>query len=99
MAHSIYDINQAIAEKAAGDEDFRNWLSKDPKGAVQEAVSKLAGREVQLPDDLEVVVHQNSPNQVHVVLPSAGDESVAKVSADDLQSAGYALSPTYIKCE
>jgi len=71
---------QTLAKKAVSDDAFRAQAVKDPKAA-------LAGLGVQIPSGMSVKVYQNTPNEIHAVLPeNAGkgvpqgtDPNVAKV--------------------
>jgi hypothetical protein len=54
---------QRVAADALEDDNYRQRLIDNPKSVLGEAG-------LSVPDDTEVVVHQNGPNQVHLVLPS-----------------------------
>jgi hypothetical protein len=54
---------QDVLARAVEDEEYREQLLSDPRGVLGDA-----GLEV--PEDIEIVVHQNSDDRVHVVLPS-----------------------------
>jgi hypothetical protein len=57
------EIMQRVAAKALDDEDFRDRLIRKPK-------PELAASGLQLPDDVEVEVLENTPTKLHLVLPS-----------------------------
>ena len=71
---------QELAKKAVSDDAFRAQAKKDPKAA-------LAGIGFQIPTGMSVKVYQNTPTEIHAVLPEkAGngalqgtDPNVAKV--------------------
>ena len=54
----------SILEKAAEDPDFRNSLLSDAKAAISEEF------DVTVPDGLNIVVHENDRNTVHLPLPA-----------------------------
>lgn len=52
-----------IAAHAFDDDDYRQRLVSNPKRV-------LTDEGLQVPDDVDVTVHQNSANQIHLVLPA-----------------------------
>jgi Nitrile hydratase, alpha chain len=82
-------LEQEIIEKALKDPGFRASLVADPKGTLE----KNWG--VTLPADLNVVVHTESPNELHVVLPNAGTDSL---SMDDLQLDSWSSWGHFTEC-
>jgi hypothetical protein len=65
MAHeSRRQVEQGLYDLAQKDPEFRSKLTSDPKGAL----SQLFGG--QLPEDLNVQVHQEDANTIHIVLPN-----------------------------
>ena len=60
-----------IADKCRKDDEFSKSLRGDPRSALIEASGKS------LPDSMNVVVHQNSADHWHIVIPS--DAQVEKV--------------------
>lgn len=71
---SADDMRRQITDKAVGDADFRNMLLSNPK----EAISAELG--VDLPEDVEVVVHESDPKTLHLALP------VSEISEEDLEA-------------
>jgi hypothetical protein len=55
-----------VRSMAAKDPNFRKELLSDPNGTL----AKLFGGK--LPDGVSVKVHEESPNEIHVVVPAAG---------------------------
>lgn len=49
--------------RAASDDDYRQKLLSDPKSALEDA-------KLEVPDDVEIVVHENEPKRLHLVIPS-----------------------------
>jgi len=68
------DMNQLaslVTTRAADDEAFRARLLSAPRAAIED----LLGRS--LPEDLEIHVHQETPGQLHLVLPAGAARSEA----------------------
>ena len=59
------EIERRLIERSLQDEDFRQRLLEDPKGAVEQ---ELGSR---LPEGVEVRVVQESTDTIYLVLPSA----------------------------
>jgi hypothetical protein len=59
---------QKVAQKAAESPEFRANFKANPKSMMEEKL------QFKLPDDLEIVVMEDSPNKIHIVLPSAKEE-------------------------
>ncbi|GAB4191024.1 MAG: hypothetical protein Tsb002_19360 [Wenzhouxiangellaceae bacterium] len=76
---SLYDqrksIETELVEKALTDEAFRQALLADPKAALEKEWG------VTLPEGLNIKVHQEKRNELHVVLPNAA------AASDELGSA------------
>ena len=54
---------QRAAAKALDDDAYRERLISDPKTVLRE-------EGLQIGDEVELVIHENTPNRVHLVLPS-----------------------------
>ncbi|WP_372006789.1 NHLP leader peptide family RiPP precursor [Tistrella mobilis] len=61
------DALTRILERVDADPEFRATMLRDPKAAI----SMLLG--IELPAALDVVVHEETPSRLHIVLPPAGD--------------------------
>ena len=59
-----FQLLDEIGAKALTNTNYRRRLLDDPK-----SVLRKAGLEV--PDDVDVEVHRNRPNLIHLVLPAA----------------------------
>ena len=59
------DEAAGLLGKAASDPAFKAQLIADPKGTARMELG------VMLPDDLDIVVHENTPSAVYLVLPPA----------------------------
>jgi len=58
-----------LAARALEDENFRRELLANPRDVVERECSLLLGKEVRLPGDLLVEVHQESSRVMHLVIP------------------------------
>jgi hypothetical protein len=70
------DILQEVAAKALADADYRRRLIDDPRSVLRKAG-------LVVPDELEVVIHQNRDDVLHLVLPSPL-EAVEQLDVDKL---------------
>ena len=52
-----------LAARALQDPDFRERLLKDPKAAIEQEIG------LRFPDGVHISVHEETLNQLHVVLP------------------------------
>jgi len=57
------DLETALILKAWKDDAFRQELLSNPKAAIAQVTGKP------LPDDVQVVVHQETSKTIHLVLP------------------------------
>ena len=60
---------RTVVAKAMKDAGFRELLLKNPKAAIQKELG------IELPQEVSVQVHQNSPTVIHLVLPQPLDLS------------------------
>lgn len=65
MSYTRSSIDQAIADRIAEDPGFRAALMSDPKAAL----ASLTG--TQIPDSIRITVHEESPADIHLVIPAA----------------------------
>ncbi len=67
---SLFDqrmvLEQELIEKALKDADFHKALLANPKSTIESQFG------VTLPAVLQISVHQETPTQLHVVLPTGG---------------------------
>lgn len=66
--HSRADFEERIIQLASQNPEFREQFLRDPKGAL----SKVLG--AKLPEEFNIVVHEEDANTLHFVLPASGDE-------------------------
>ena len=73
------DKGSSVIRRAVEDPEFRERLQSDPSSAIEEAFG------VTVPDDLEIVVVENTSKRFHLVLPpsdldlGAMDQSAAQL--------------------
>jgi uncharacterized protein (DUF427 family) len=79
---------EEVTRRAYDDPDFRERLLEDPKSIVAE----VAG--IQMADDAEVVVLENNPKRIHIVLPPS-DVSITEL---DEMAAGRQDLPSWWVC-
>ena len=74
---STDDMRRQITDKAISDEDFRSHLISNPK----DAISRELG--VDLPEDVEIVVHESDAQTLHLALPATeiGEEQLEAIAA------------------
>lgn len=70
---SVFDqrrvLEKEIIERALKSNDFRKSLLANPKSTLESEYG------VVLPEDIHISVHQEKPNHLHIVLPTAGSGS------------------------
>ena len=57
------EIRERVLTKAAEDEEFRARLIADPRGTFSAEIGH------QIPEGFDVIVHEDSATQAHLVLP------------------------------
>jgi len=60
-----YETWAQITQRALTDPDFRESLLSDPRTTIEDATG------VPIPGDFEIVVLENTPSRIHLILPSA----------------------------
>lgn len=65
--HEGIEILQGVAAEALDNDDFRRELMADPKAV-------LRSRKLNVDDDVEIEVVQNTPERVYFVLPSRRED-------------------------
>jgi hypothetical protein len=71
-----HEILQQVAAQAVDDTEFRQRLLDDPKSVLREAGLKVG-------DEVNLVVHENTRNDVHLVLPSHPADA-ARLDIDEI---------------
>ena len=71
------EIRAALVAKAREDDEFRKALMADPKTVVKQEF------DIDVPDGIEIQVHEDSSNTAHLVLPNVStlsEENLAQVA-------------------
>jgi hypothetical protein len=80
------DVDAHIVERALRDDIYRQRLKQNPKAVLAEAIAELTGQEIEVPENVEVKVVEETPGTVYLVLP-ARLEGEAELSEEQLASA------------
>lgn len=75
MQLSAKEIHDDVQQRSVEDADFRARLLADPKGALNEEYG------VEIPDSIDVKVHDSDLNTVHLALPPTGQLSEEQLRA------------------
>ncbi|MGE3806984.1 MAG: NHLP leader peptide family RiPP precursor [Gemmataceae bacterium] len=74
-----------LIKKAWKDKSFRQELLANPRSAIEQLTS------YKIPDDVEILIHEQKPKLLHLVVPER-PENVEEMSDDDIsQKAGAYL--------
>lgn len=60
---TIEQMQARIVQRASDDADYRSKFKADPKSVISEEFG------IELPDEFQIEVHENSVDTVHVALP------------------------------
>jgi hypothetical protein len=74
-----FQLLDEIGAKALTDTNYRRRLLDDPKSVLRKGGLEVA-------DDVEVVIHRNRPNLIHLVLPAAPVQA-DKLDVDEVRVA------------
>jgi hypothetical protein len=84
---SLFDqrtvLERELIEKALKDENFHKALLANPKSALESEFG------VTLPNGLQIEVHQERPNLLHIVLPTSGTGSDEMTMNDLTATSGW----------
>ncbi|MCY4488633.1 MAG: NHLP leader peptide family RiPP precursor, partial [Deltaproteobacteria bacterium] len=74
---SAEDMRRQITDRAVVDDDFRSLLVTNPKQAISQELG------VDLPEDIDVVVHESNAQTLHLSLPvtEIGEEQLEAIAA------------------
>ncbi len=75
MQLSAKEIHDDVQQRSVEDADFRARLLADPKGALNKEYG------VEIPDSIDVKVHDSDLNTVHLALPPTGQLSEEQLRA------------------
>ena len=77
------EMRQHLAQKAAGDEEFRKLLLSDPKPTIERELG------IKIPDHAEIQVHEDDAHTAHLILPPSPRLSETQLA----QAAGGKTEP------
>jgi hypothetical protein len=84
------EIERRLIQRSLEDEDFRQRLLDDPKGAVEQEIGRG------LPEGVQVRVVEETPDTIYLVLPSASQVgeggSLSDEQLDAVAAGGVATS-------
>ena len=74
---SAEDMRRQITDRAVSDDAFRSLLLSSPKSAIAQELG------VDLPEDINVLVHENDAQTLHLSLPVSeiGEEQLEAIAA------------------
>lgn len=88
------DLETAVILRAWKDDAFRRELLANPKAAI----AKVTGKP--LPDDLQVVVHEETAKTLHLCLPAKPAPTAgAELADEELEAVAGGASDTYSSCK
>ncbi|MFZ4509334.1 MAG: NHLP leader peptide family RiPP precursor [Candidatus Nanopelagicales bacterium] len=75
------EVEAIIAERIAADPAFRDTLLADPRAVLSEVVG------FDIPDNVQVVLHEESLTQIHLTIPSS--EELSESDLELVAGAGW----------
>lgn len=93
---SLFDqrliLEKELIEKALKDANFHKALVTNPKSTIEKQFG------VMLPDALQISVHQEEPNHLHVVLPTGGTGTDELTMKDVTATSGWTAWENVTSC-
>jgi len=78
------ELEGAIVRKFWSDDNYRGYFRKDPKAALETELQEIYP-DVKLPEGMEVVLLEESPEKVYVVIPTPPEQlEIARFSDRNL---------------
>ena len=56
------------------DEEFRLSLLREPRAIIAREIEAMTGRPAQLPEQIRIHIHEETPDELHFILPCRRDE-------------------------
>jgi hypothetical protein len=75
-----HDFYTDLVSRATEDPGFRARLLSNPRLTLEDELERRTGRRVALPADVDIRIHEDRPNTIHIALPHIGDD----LASDDL---------------
>ena len=79
------EMQRQLIEKAGEDADFRAQLAADPKATIKQEFG------VEVPDFVNIQVHESSLNDLHLVLPPSGPDGQIELDEERLEAIAAGL--------
>lgn len=67
-------LEERLILRSWEDEAFRRALLEDPRTIVSRELTTMARRSVELPAQMQIHVHEETPGNLHFILPNRRDE-------------------------
>lgn len=67
-------LEERLILRSWEDEEFRRALLEDPRAIVARELTALTGRPIELPTQMQIHVHEETPDDLHFILPHRRDE-------------------------
>ena len=91
------DLEAKLAERARTDDAFRAELQADPTATIRRELADLG---ITLSDEARVVLHEETPDTLHLVLPLDPDNQETELDDQALDLvAGGGSGESYSTCE
>jgi hypothetical protein len=68
------DLEDRLILRAWEDEEFRRALLRDPHSVISQELTAMSGRPLELSARLKIYIHEESPSEMHIVLPYRRDD-------------------------
>jgi hypothetical protein len=81
-----------IVAKAVRDASFRQRLLSDPKAALQAEFGTA------IPPEVHIHIHQETPTDIHIVIPAEAPGGISELSDSDLELAVGGMTPRTNTC-
>ena len=93
MSNTRIKIEEQIAKRAMADSDYKEELTKDPKKMLESSLG------IKLPENMNVHVHEETQNDIHIVIPHHGQDGrqSEELSAEELEGVSGGWLPAPIK--
>jgi hypothetical protein len=67
-------LEERLILRSWEDEEFRRALLKDPRTIVARELTAMTGRPIELPRQMQIHIHEETPDDLHFILPHRRDE-------------------------
>jgi hypothetical protein len=67
-------LEERLILRSWEDEEFRRALLENPRAIVARELADLTGRPIELPAQMQVHIHEETPDDLHFILPHRRDE-------------------------